>query len=243
MKRRASSEALEVIKARIEKQLALELERLEARTKAQIEKIRLKAELQLKKYKLQTHSKPVLSKHDAKQGQGAKPGKIQAYRLDEDRVSQNSRVREEPEVESDYAARLAEQMLHGKYRPKRADASRKDGHLVAELVVHMVRLPREVSALISDKIYESRAGQKLSFQGIAESALLEHMAKGGGFEEILPRGARREMVTHTIRLNPELAKAIQERVHESKRQGFRRASFQRLAKAAINDYLERQGWV
>ncbi len=239
MKQRSSVDAF---KAKMEARMALERERLEAQTKARIEKIRVKAELDLARYKLKAEARLKLAL--AKQQDGDKGrGRVQYGPTPKaPRLREEAGVREDADV-NDKAALLAAELLQGKYRPKRDDAARTDGHLVAELVVHMVRLPRDVSTLIADKIYAARDTQeKLSFQGIAEAALLEHMAKGGGFAEIAPRGPLRDMVTHTIRLNPDLTKAIQERVHESKRQGFRRASFQRLAEAAITDYLERQGW-
>jgi hypothetical protein len=197
--------------------------------KAEIEKIRAKAQLQLERFKQQIESDSKFAPDTDKARAGVSRDMVYA--------------KEGIPTEPDRAFRLAEELLCGNYQPKRIDAVRADGHLVAELVVHMVRLPKSVSDLIADKIYASRLeSQKLSFQSIGEAALLEHMARGGGFEECAPKeNGRGDRVTHTLRLNPDLTAAIQERVHQAKRQGFRRASFQRLAEAAIHHYLNTDG--
>lgn len=148
----------------------------------------------------------------------------------------------------DDATRVASKLLadYAKMGGGAAGVGRVDGLRVTQLVTHMVRLPESMRGIICDQILMAkRSGREMSFQSIAEEALLEHLAGGGGAdgEGVVAGVSEEKRTTHTLRLNPELSDALLVRVHTAKKLGARHVSLQSMVVSAIRHYMVKNGWL
>jgi hypothetical protein len=148
----------------------------------------------------------------------------------------------------DDATRVASKLLadYAKMGGGPGGAGRADGLLVTQLVTHMVRLPESMGGIICDQVLMAkRSGREMSFQSIAEEAVLEHLAGGGGvdYEGVVAGVGGEKRTTHTLRLNPDLSDALLVRVHTAKKMGARRVSLQSMVISAIHHYMVKNRWL